>query len=271
MLKPDVITELQDMRYLEWTRIRKSSGTAGSLLKSQSIGGEGRIYYKLSGCDSSSAITGHESVNEIIADRLLTVLGIDHLNYQLIHALVNFDDSDHETWLCASEDFKQSGDSKMPLDDYYDMHKEKGEKPIDFCIRMGWESYIYEMIVVDYLILNRDRHGANIEILKNRKTGLVRPAPLFDHGLSLLCTCLSDEAVKKFDVMADYDVQSFVGSRSAFDNLSLIPKDKRPKLRTLQERDMEVILKDLDEAISREHLEKIRDMIWRRWQVYENI
>ena len=271
MLMPDVVTELQDMRYLDWTRIRKSSGTAGSLLKSQSMGSEGRIYYKLSGCDSASVITGHESVNEIIADRLLTILGIEHLSYQLIHATVNFDSKDHETWLCASEDFKLPGDSKMPLDDYFDMHKEKGEAPLDFCLRMGWESYIYEMLVVDYLILNRDRHGANTEILLNRKNGTVRPAPLFDHGLSLLCTCLTPEAVDKFDIMGDYAVQSFVGSRSAYDNLSLIPKNKKPRLRALEERDKELLLKDLDGALSKEHLEKIWNMIWKRWNVFEDL
>ena len=271
MLKPDVITELQDMRYLEWTRIRRSSGTAGSLLKSQALGDNGKIYYKLSGCDSSSVITGHESVNEIIADRMLGILGIDHLSYQLIHALVTFDDRDHETWLCASEDYKPPGDSKMPLDDYYEMHREKGEGPLDFCLRMGWGSYIYEMLVVDYLILNRDRHGANIEVLMNRKSGKERPAPLFDHGLSLLCTCLTPDAVDNFDIMGDHAVQSFVGSRSAYENLSLIPEGERPELRALEERDKGIVLKDLDGALSRDHLEKIWDMIWQRWKVYEDL
>ena len=32
---------------------------------------------------------------------------------------------------------------------------------------MGWEDYVYQMLIVDYLILNRDRHGANIEVLRN--------------------------------------------------------------------------------------------------------
>ena len=271
MMKPDVITELQDLRNLEWTRIRKSSGTAGSLLKSQSLGSNGRIYYKLSGYDSLNQISGHESVNEIIADRLLSILGIEHLSYQLIHSMVEIDKTEHETWLCASEDFKEPGDSKMPLDDYYDLHKEKDESPMSFCIRMGWESYIYEMLVVDYLILNRDRHGANIEILLNKRTGTVRPAPLFDHGLSLMCTCLNEDAVEKFDILGDYAVQSFVGSRSAYENLSLIPANKRPQLRALEERDRELLLKDLEGALSRKHLEKIWDMIWQRWRVYESL
>lgn len=271
MLKPDVITTIQDLRYLEWSRIRRSSGTAGSLLKSQALTDNGRIYYKLSGYDSSKGLMGHESVNEIIADRLLNILGIDHLHYQLMHAVVEIDGDEYETWLCASEDFKEPSESKMALDSYFDLHKECGEKPLDFCIRMGWESYIYEMLVVDYLILNRDRHGANIEILRDSRTGIIRPAPLFDHGLSLMCTCLDEEMIKNFDVMKDQAVQSFVASRSAFENLKLIPKDKKPVLRPLQERDKKMIIKDLDGALSADHLDKIWNMIWQRWCTYENL
>lgn len=53
------------------------------------------------------------------------------------------------------------------------------------------------MIAIDYLILNRDRHGANIEILRNARARILRIAPLFDHGLSLLYSCISDEAAMK--------------------------------------------------------------------------
>ena len=204
-------------------------------------------------------------------DRLLTVLGIDHLNYRLIHALIEFDQNEQKTWLCASHDFRTPGESKLPLDDYYDLKKVRDESPMDFCKRMGWESYIYEMLVVDYLILNRDRHGANIEVLYHPEGGSVRLAPLFDHGLSLLCTCLSEEALERFDVMKDLPVQSFVGSHSSLDNLSLIPKKKRPKLRELQKRDKAILFKDLEDALSKEHLEKIWDMIWKRWNTYASL
>lgn len=57
-------------------------------------------------------IIGPECVNKIIADRLLTILGIDHLSYQLIHADVTIQDHIYETWLCASADFKKLGDKK---------------------------------------------------------------------------------------------------------------------------------------------------------------
>ena len=65
----------QDLTYLSWSKIRNSSGTAGSFLKSQETTPNGKIFYKLSGYDAFHGITGHESVNEIIADRLLSILG----------------------------------------------------------------------------------------------------------------------------------------------------------------------------------------------------
>lgn len=43
-------------------------------------------YYKLSQYDTVNGIIGHECVNELIADRLLNILGVEHLHYDLIHA-----------------------------------------------------------------------------------------------------------------------------------------------------------------------------------------
>ena len=87
------------------------------------------------------------------------------------------------------------------------------QTPLDFCLRMGWGAYLWQMLVVDYLLLNRDRHGANMEVLRNKKKKTLRLAPLFDHGISLLCSCQSEEAVLRFDVMEDRLIQSFIGSQ----------------------------------------------------------
>lgn len=271
MLKPDIINELQDLRYLQWSRIRRSSGMAGSYLKAYDSFNGIKRYYKLSCYDSVNGITGHESINEIIVDRLLTILGIDHLHYQLIHALISIDDSDHETYLCVSEDFKQYGESKIALDDYFELERNSGESILDFCERKGWSDYIYRMLVVDYLIINRDRHGANIEILRDQRGQHIYPAPLFDHGLSLICSCKTGQEVMQFDALADRAIQSYVGSRSAFDNLKLIPPEKKPVLRRLEERDRTSLFAGLDQALPRVYQDKIWEIIWNRWCVYEDM
>ena len=271
MFAKDLITEEQDLRYLTWSKYRKSSGTAGSFLKAYGTDGEHRIYYKLSNYDTKNGITGHECVNELIVDRLLTLLGIEHLHYQLIKALVSVDGKEHHTWICASQDFKSKGDSKIPLDTFYDLKKNEGEEVMDFCVRMGWSDYIYTMLAVDYVILNRDRHGANIEILKNQSSGIVRPAPLFDHGLSLIFSCRNEDDVKRFDPAAEKSVQSFIGGSSTASNLKLIPEGKKPKLRRLNERDIAVLREGLEEALPQPYLDKIIEMVQKRLELYESI
>ena len=158
---------------------------------------------RLSNFDKARGIIGHEYVNKLIADRLLTIRGIPHLAYQLIHADVTVDGKTHEVYLCASEDFKAKSETKIALDAYKELEALPDESALEFCTRMGWEDYIYQMLVVDYLILNQDRHGANIEVLRNSRKKTVRLAPLFDHGLSLLCSCPDATAAAGFDVMAD--------------------------------------------------------------------
>lgn len=265
-----VIREKQDLTYLSWSKLRRSSGTAGSFLKAASELGGTKVYYKLSNYDSMRGVVGHESVNELIVDRLLTLLGIEHLSYQLIHAEVLVDGRLLETWVCASENFREKGEDKQALDVSYESEHLDGERALDFCLRMGWGDYIWKMLAVDFLILNRDRHGANIEVLRNRKKRTRRLAPLFDHGLSLLCRCESAEDVERFDVMADLPVQSFVGSRSALENLDLIPAGQMPELSPLKESDRAVLLEDLADVIPQNMRDKIWDMIWKRWCFYEN-
>lgn len=269
-LEKQVIHEKQDLTYLSWAKIRNSSGTAGSFLKSYSESGSKKTYYKLSDYDRVDGIVGHECVNEIVVDRLLDILGIEHLHYQLIHSEIIIDDKEYETYLCASKDFKEAGESKIALDVYYEIEKMKDESPLNFCVRQGWEEYIYQMLVVDFLILNRDRHGANIEVLRNSKKKEVRLAPLFDHGLSLLCRCHTAEEVSRADIMEDKPVQCFVGSRSTKNNLELIPKEKYPYLNQLKEEDKKYLFSGLDEIVSEEWKNKIWEMLWNRWRYYES-
>lgn len=265
-----LIKEKQDLTYLSWSVYRHSSGTAGSFLKAYSALGGKKIYYKLSNFDKVRGVIGHECVNELIVDRLLTLLRIPHLSYDLIHADVLVDGRSHEVYLCGSEDFKQAGESKIAFDAYKDMEAFPDETVIDFCKRCGWTEYIYQMLIVDYLILNRDRHGGNIEVLRNSRNKSVRLAPIFDHGLSLLYSCQDDEAVEAFDVMADKPCNNYVGSKSTFENLCMIPCGSMPLIDSLHQSDRQFILGGLDGVISRALQDKIWEMIWGRWCAFED-
>ena len=61
-----VISEKQDLTYLNWSHIRSSSGTAGTFLKSQSELNGKKTYYKLSNYDPVKGVVGPECINEII-------------------------------------------------------------------------------------------------------------------------------------------------------------------------------------------------------------
>ena len=270
-MSTEIIHEKQDLTYLSWSLIRSSSGTAGSFLKATDDLQQPKIYYKLSNYDGINGIVGHECINEIIVDRLLNILEIEHLHYDLIHADIDVDGKEMETYLCASKDFKAHGEHKVALDAYYQAEKLDGETPLQFCTRNGWSDFIYKMLVVDFLILNRDRHGANIEVLRDARKKSLRLAPIFDHGLSLLFNCHTEEEINQFDVMKDRAVQCFVGSRSAQQNLMLIPKDEILALNPLQHTHKAYLLEGLDGIIPQSLQNKIWDMIWQRWEYYENL
>lgn len=261
---------LKDLTYLSWTKTRHSSGTAGSFLKAFEIKRGKKYYYKLSNYDPVRGIVGHECVNEIVVDRLLTKLGIPHLSYELIHAKILLKGREVETWVCSSVDYKTKYDRKIALDAFYDVEALPNETPMDFCIRMGFEDYIYDMLLVDFLILNRDRHGANTEILKDRKTKMIKPAPLFDHGLSLCFSCYRDEQLMEVDPLQDKPVQCFVGSHSSYENLTIIPEKKRRILPVFDEELRKEIFRDLDGAVSDTWKDTVWNFIITRARIYED-
>ena len=267
----DIIYELQDLQYLKWSKTRNSSGTAGSFLKSYDDSGKIKKYYKLSDFDIINGIVGHECVNEIIVGRLMDVFGIEHLQYRLIHASILINDNKIETYLCESDDFKERNEAKVALEDFYISEKNVNESPMDFCKRMGWEEYIYGMLVVDFLISNRDRHGANLEVLRDRKSKSLRLAPLFDQGLSFVCRCHSKEELKDFDVMKDQKVQAFIGGNSTFENIKLIPKRYLKTLPDISDPDINDITSGLEGIMEEDYINKIREMLQRRWKYLDDI
>jgi len=265
----DCIQKIQDYTRLVWSDIRSSSGTHGCFLKTYERNESSRVYYKLSNFDSYRGFFGHECVNELVASRLLNVLGFEHLNYRLIHSKVLIDGKEHETWMCAARNFRKRGERKLALDVFFDLESLPGESPLALCARMGWMEQIHQMILTDFLVANRDRHGANIEVLRSPQ-GEYRLAPLFDHGVSLLFSTYGDEAaIREFDVMKDIPVNNYIGSRSLFRNLDLLPKNL--KVNPPSAADFDYIFRGVDKAVSPALAAKMREMLERRWKHYEEI
>lgn len=267
----DFIWEIQDFRHLNWSDTKLSPGTPGCFLKAYEEQNGQRYYYKLSNYDSYRGVFGHECINELIVSRLLEILQIPHLHYQLLHALICIDGKEMDTYITRSKNFRKEDERKMPFEVFYDLHRQQAESPLDFFIRMGWSAYLYQMLTIDYLICNRDRHGANIEILIDGEDQ-VRPAPLFDQGISLLFSCYGNiESIRKYDILEDKAVNNFIGSKSSEYNLRFIPKGLHWFDGRLREHDREKLLSGLDGVLHAEHLEKIWNMLWKRWERYVQI
>lgn len=259
----DIIKKIQDFRDLAWDEKTVTSGTGGTFLKSRRKTSRGNVYYKLSNYDRYRGIYGHESVNELIASRLLDELGIPHIPYKLIHAYVRVNGKEHETWLSESRDYRKLNERRQALDTYIELNARGHESPLEFCEKMGWSESIGTMMAFDYLIINRDRHGANIEIiLRDNKVEL---APLFDHGVSLAYSCYDDkESISAFDSEFDKQVNNFLGTRSLSENLSFVHQGALG-LRHFNEVE-DVLFRGLDGVIPVSLKEKIWEILSLRWR-----
>lgn len=268
----DIICELQDMRHLDWATRNMSPGTPGCFLKAyEEVNGK-RLYYKLSNYDSYRGVFGHECVNELIVSRVMDILRIPHVKYKLIHAQIIIDGKEQETWLSVSENFRKDNEEKLAYDLYYDLQKEGNESPLEFAIRNNWELYMYQMFCIDYLIANRDRHGSNLEVLRNDEDDSVRIAPLFDQGVSLLFSTYGNEKIlEETDVMRDFPVNNYIGSKSLEYNLSLIPKGYDLQIWKLKKEDQDYIFSGIKHVLSEVHRNKIWEMIWKRWCFFEQV
>jgi len=259
----DITHTIQDLRELVWSETGWTSASGGSFLKARTGVGAQATYYKLSCYDSYRGIYGHECVNELVASRLMELLGVDHVRYTLVHALIRVDGKEYTTWLARSKSFRKAGQSKMAFDTFFDLMHEEGESQLELCERFGWLEFVQRMMLVDFLIANRDRHGANIEVLRSRD-GQLSLAPLFDSGVSLVFSSYDDGAqASAFNPLEDVRANNFIGMRSLEKNLRFVPADLA--VGELTEESRSYLFAGLDEVLSPEHLQAMWNIIWQRW------
>lgn len=264
----DIVRKEQDLTSLTWDERANSSGTAGTYLKARTGEGTRAVYYKLPRFDGIE-FDGHECINELVASRLMALLGIPHLEYRLIHARILLDGAEHVVWLNSSKNFRRKRERKMGLGVFFELYREQGENPYELCCRYGWEERIKQMQLVDYLIVNRDRHSSNIEVILGID-GTPRLAPIFDNGLSFVAPLAGDdEAIAAFDPLKRVATTNFVGSRSLEENMKaaapvggiapLSPGSRGP------------LLAGLNDAANPVLLDKIWEIVWERWCRYASL
>lgn len=128
-----------------------------------------------------------EPFNEVIATKILEqTKGISYVHYEVCR--------EGDLYLSKCKNFINSSTEFIPAHNLYNAIK-KNEKDTPYehlkkCAEhfgiIGFPSFLNDMITLDYLILNTDRHWGNFGFIRNVDTLKFQgPAPLFDHGTSL--------------------------------------------------------------------------------------
>ena len=130
------------------------------------------------GGTSGLANTGKEPYSEFHAAQVAAAMGIPHVTYGL---------SKWKGQLCSTCELFTSKDvSFVPASTL--INTSKISKIIDWYGDHGWKNDLADMLILDAIIRNTDRHLGNFGFLVDNHTNqLLRPAPVFDNGLSLYC------------------------------------------------------------------------------------
>ena len=144
---------------------------------------EGKVLlYK--GGTSGLANTGKEPYSEFYVAQVAEAMGIPHVTYGL---------SKWKGQLCSTCELFTSKDiSFVPASTL--ISTSRISQIIDWFDDHGWKNDLADMLVLDAIIRNTDRHLGNFGFLVDNHTNqLLRPAPIFDNGLSLYCYVMDND------------------------------------------------------------------------------
>ena len=134
--------------------------------------------YTLGGANS-----GQEPFSEYFASKVCEYLGFNHVNYTLT-TYKRHDGREDIVTECecyTSEKYGSVSAHKLGLDSY--------EAVINYCKHLSEGDYkqILDMLFLDCLLLNTDRHFGNIEfIIDNDTLQVIKLAPIFDNNYSFI-------------------------------------------------------------------------------------
>jgi len=187
-----------------------------------------------------SGVYKQEPINEVIATTLLDELGIDHVQYQLrmdgkkpYSLCENFITPDTEL-VTAWQIFNSAGKKSNNDSDY--MHFMRGCEGLGI---EGMEEHLNQLLALDYIIANTDRHYGNFGAIRDVNTlKFVSIAPIYDSGTSLW----HDTETLQIVPLQDVESRSFYDSHekqlkviTAFDKIDF------NKLETFHEKAQQVL------------------------------
>ncbi len=181
-------SNIVDLRYLSFSYGAGFSASTGTFLKCVNY----NKYYKLSSFNDVDGEYGYESVCEVISNMVCDKFNFNYLKQDLIHARIKISGHECIVWLVQSDNYKEFNERRITLETLCalnSVNKNDKREVFDFIKSKPFKTDILNMMLVDYIIYNRDRHGANIELLC-KPNGDIRLAPIFlIAGVRLLHRC----------------------------------------------------------------------------------
>lgn len=171
---------------------------------------DGRILlYK--GGTSGASNTGNEPYSEYYVAQVAKVLGVNAIEYGL---------SQWKGELCSTCELFTSKDySFLPVGRIVTSGGMKAVREYYETLGKEFVEALNDMLVLDAIIMNTDRHFGNFGFIIDNKTNkIVAPAPLFDHGNALLNFAgrddlENDEALKAYaDTLLPCVYDDFIGT-----------------------------------------------------------
>lgn len=153
----------------------------GNLKKRWKIINKGRYLLK-----SGSGALKQEIYNEVLASKIMDLLDIEHIEYNLIKI------GDESYSIC--KDFINDNEDLIPIFRFINQKKMiQNDSSFTHLIKLleeynvpNYQKSLDQMLVIDYLIANEDRHYNNFGLIRDVNTLEYKGfAPIYDNGCSL--------------------------------------------------------------------------------------
>ncbi len=139
---------------------------------------------------------GKEAYSEYYMAQIAKTMNFNHISYDLVKF--------HDEIVSACEIFTNENEGYMPIHHFISkevLHQANPTKLIESINKVYGEESLQDLLLFDSIIYNVDRHLGNFGmIIDNNTNEILRPAPIFDNGLSAFC--LMDE--ENLQNCADY-------------------------------------------------------------------
>lgn len=152
--------------------------------------------YLLKGCTKGFNGAGFEPYSEYFVSQLETELGVDHIEYDL--------DCYHDRIVSSCKLITSKEVSMIPSVYYFKNCSELPEY-LACADRLNVGDKLREMLMLDALTCNYDRHLNNIQFLVNSDTfEIIDLAPVFDNGMGLCSHCKDENAEAFIEYGSDH-------------------------------------------------------------------